>query len=42
VNEAAQKLSRIGVKELRYSVFKNEIVTLNDSAVANCELAVED
>ena len=42
VNEAAQKLSRLGVKEQGYSVLKNEIVTLNDNAVANCELAVQD
>jgi hypothetical protein len=42
VNEAAQKLSLIGVKDQSYSVQKNEIVTLNNSAVANCELALED
>jgi mannitol-specific phosphotransferase system IIBC component len=42
VNEAAQKLSLMGVKDVRYSVQKNEIVTLNNSAVANCELALED
>ena len=42
VNEAAQKLSKIGGKEQRYSVFKNELVTLNNSAIANCELAIED
>jgi hypothetical protein len=42
VNEAAQKLSQIGVTEQRYSVLKNEVVTLKNSAVANCELAVED
>jgi hypothetical protein len=42
VNEATQKLNRIGGKEQRYSVLKNEIVTFNNSAVANCELAIED
>jgi len=42
VDEAAQKLSQLGVAEQRYSVVKNEIVTLRNNAVANCELAVED
>jgi hypothetical protein len=42
VNEAAHKLSLIGVTEQSYSVLRNEIVTLRNSAVANCELAVED
>jgi hypothetical protein len=42
VDEAAQKLNQIGGKEQRYSVLKSEVVTLNNSAVANCELALED
>jgi len=42
VNEAAQKLKQIAGKEQRYSVLKNDVLTLNNSAVANCELAIED
>jgi hypothetical protein len=42
VDEATEKLNRIGVKETRYSILRNEVVSLNSSAVANCELALED
>lgn len=42
VNEAAQKLVSIAGKELGYSVLKNEVVTFNNKAIANCELVIED
>ena len=40
VAEAAQKLRLIAGKELSYSVLRDDIVTLNNTAFANCELAV--
>jgi hypothetical protein len=41
VAEAAQMLRRIAGKELSYSVLRDDIVMLNNTAFANCELAVE-
>ena len=40
VAEAAQMLRVIAGKELSYSVLREEIVMLNNTAIANCELAV--
>ena len=42
VAEAAQMLRLIAGKELSYSVLRDEIVMLNNTAFANCELAVDD
>jgi hypothetical protein len=41
VAEGAQMLRRIAGKELSYSVLRDDIVMLNNTAFANCELAVE-
>jgi len=40
IAEAAQMLRVIAGKELSYSVLRDEIVMLNNTAIANCELAV--
>ena len=42
IKEAAQKLARIAGKELNYVVLKSEVVTVNNTVFANCELGVED
>lgn len=41
IAEAAQMLRLIAGKELSYSVLRDDIVMLNNTAIANCELAVE-
>jgi chemotaxis protein CheY-P-specific phosphatase CheC len=41
VNEAAEKLSKLAGKDVRYSVTENTITTVNNTVVANCKLTIE-
>jgi len=42
VAEASQMLRLIAGKDVSYSVLRNDIVMINNTAFANCELAIDD